>query len=180
MTIPYTLIRTSRKTIQISIDQTGAVCVRAPQRVSRAEIERFLSQKSAWIKKHAAAQAERYANRLTLTDEEIASLRQAARKVLPARTAHWAQRMGVTCAGVRITAAARRWGSCSARGSICYSWRVMLLPPELRDYIVVHELAHLRIRRHDQAFYAEVGRWMPDYPDRIAALRSLTHTLPLG
>lgn len=173
MSIPYTLIRAQRKTIQISIDQTGAVCVRAPHRVSCAEIERFLTQKSDWIEKHSAAQKARHARRCILTDAEVEALRQEAQQVLPALTARWAQTMGVTCASVRITSAARQWGSCAPRGSICYSWRVMLLPPRLREYIVVHELAHLRVRSHAPAFYAEAERWLPDYRDRIAALRAV-------
>lgn len=172
MDIPYTLIRAPRKTIQISIDKTGAVCVRAPRRVSRAEIDRFVTRKAEWIATHAAAQKERHADRRILSADEITALRKAAAEHLPALTAHWADVMGVCCTGVKITSAVRRWGSCSPRGSICYSWRVMLLPPALREYIVVHELAHLRVRSHAPAFYAEVARWLPDYRVRIAALQA--------
>ena len=81
---------------------------------------------------------------------------------------------------MKITSAARRWGSCSAKNSICYSFRVMRLPPALREYIVVHELAHIRVKNHSAAFYAEVGRYLPDYKQRIAALRAFERQNPMA
>lgn len=180
MSIPYTIIRARRKTVQIRIDEHGEVTVRAPKRVSRAEIDRFVQSKAAWIAKHVAVQKARDAQRYIPDEEEIARLRQAAQAELPNLTARWANRMGVRCTGVKITSAARRWGSCSAQNRICYSWRVMLLPPGLREYIVVHELAHIRVKNHTPAFYAEVERWLPDYRERIAALRAFERTHPLG
>lgn len=175
-----TIVRARRKTVQIQVDEHGKVTVRAPQHMPRAEIERFVQQKADWIAKHVAAQKARDARRYVPSDAEIAALRQRAKTELSALTACWARRMGVTCTGVKITSAARRWGSCSSRNSICYSWRVMLLPPAQREYIVVHELAHIRVKDHSPAFYAEVGRWLPDYRQRIAGLRAFEHAHPLG
>ena len=180
MPVPYPIFRTRRKTIQIQIDRHGEVTVRAPLRMPSAAIERFIQQHADWIAQHTAAQKARDARRHIPSAHEAAALRQAAEDELPAWTARWAQTMGVAHTGVKITSAAHRWGSCSARNRICYSWRVMFLPPALREYIIVHELAHIRVKNHILAFYAEVARWLPDYRQRIAALRTFEQENPLG
>lgn len=179
MSIPYPIRRSRRKTIQIRVDERGEVSIRAPHRVPLAEIERFVRDKQDWIDRHTAAQKARDARRYRPGPEEIEAWKRAAQDELPALTALWAGRMGVRCTGVKITAAARRWGSCSAKNSICYSFRVMRLPPALREYIVVHELAHIRVKNHSPAFYAEVGRYLPDYRARIAALRAFERENPM-
>ena len=179
MTISYTILRTQRKTIQIRVDAHGDVTIRAPLHAPRAEIERFVQQKADWIATNITAQKARDAQRYITDSDEINALRLRAKTEVTALTACWARRMGVSCTGVKITSAARRWGSCSARDSICYSWRVMLLPPAQREYIVVHELAHIRVKNHSPAFYAEVARWLPDYRQRIAALHAFEHAHPM-
>lgn len=176
---PYTLIRSARRTVQLSLDSEGRAVVRAPRRLPRAEIDRFVAAHADWLADKAAQQRERAARTRVLTGDEIAALRQAACETLPALVEAWAARMGLQPAGVRITDAARRWGSCSARGRLCFSCRVMLLPAELREYIVVHELAHLRQMNHSPAFYAEVARWLPDCRARIAALRAFERAHPV-
>ena len=72
-----------------------------------------------------------------------------------------------------------RWASCAADGTLRFSWRVMTLEPDLIDYIVVHELAHLSVRNHSPAFWAVVAQVMPDAKARRARLRAATRTLPL-
>ena len=79
--------------------------------------------------------------------------------------------MGVSPAGVRITGAKTRFGSCSAKNALCFSWRLMRFPDAAVDYVIVHELAHIRHHDHSPAFWAEVARYMPDYAQRRAMLR---------
>ena len=88
--------------------------------------------------------------------------------------------MGVQPTGVRITAAVTRWGSCSVKNRICYSFRVMLLPETLRDYIVVHELSHIRQKNHSADFYAEGMRYLPGFVERRKELRAWERAHPLG
>lgn len=178
--IPYQLTRSSRKTVQLRIEPDGALTVRAPRRTPRKEIDRIVQARADWIARGQAAMREKNVARRTLSAAEQDQLRQAAREILPKETAHWAAVMGVQPAGVKITAAARRWGSCSAKNSLCFSLRLMLLPEELRAYIVVHELAHIRVKNHSAAFYAEIARFMPDYRARIAALRAFERAHPFS
>ena len=78
--------------------------------------------------------------------------------------------MGVTPAGVKITSARTRFGSCSGKNSLCFSWRLMLYPPQAIDYVVVHEMAHIRHHNHSKDFWAFVASVMPDYRERQALL----------
>lgn len=89
--------------------------------------------------------------------------RAMARKILTERTRFYAQTFGLTYQKLRISSARTRWGSCSSRGTLSFTWRLVMAPLEVVDYVVVHELAHLRHPNHSAAFWAEVARMMPDY-----------------
>ena len=167
----YRIIRSRRRTMALEITRDAEVLVRAPLRVSEASIRRFVESHRAWIETHLARRQAHLAAHPPLTEAELAALRSRAKADLPERTALWARRMGVEPAGVKITAARTRFGSCSAKNSICFSLYLMQYPPEAIDYVVVHELAHIRHRNHGPAFYAEVARWLPDYRKRQALLR---------
>ena len=99
-------------------------------------------------------------------------LRKLARAHLPERVNDFAQIMAVAPTGLNITGARTRWGSCSSKNSLNFSWRLLLCPPEEVDYVVVHELCHLRQKNHSPAFWAEVGRVLPDYALRRKRLQN--------
>ncbi len=98
--------------------------------------------------------------------------RRAAETHFQERLAHFGERIG--CAPKRLTvrAARTRWGSCSARGTISLNWRLMQAPPALVDYVVVHELCHLRVPNHSPRFWAEVARILPHWRELRAALHA--------
>jgi predicted metal-dependent hydrolase len=79
--------------------------------------------------------------------------------------------MGLVPTGVRITDARKRFGSCSSKNRLCFSWRLMQYPPEAIDYVVVHELAHIRHHDHSPSFWGLVEQTMPDFRRREALLR---------
>ena len=97
--------------------------------------------------------------------------KKQAAAILRARTEYYAARMGLSFDHVRISSARTNWGSCNARHGINYTWLLVTLSFYEIDYVVVHELAHIRHRDHSSAFYAEVGRILPDYERRIAAMK---------
>lgn len=87
----------------------------------------------------------------------------AARKVLTERVRFYAQKFGLKYQKIRISSARTRWGSCSSRDTLSFTWRLVMAPLEVVDYVVIHELAHLRHPNHSAAFWAEVAGMMPDY-----------------
>ncbi len=104
--------------------------------------------------------------------------RRAAATHASARLAHFAPLVGRAARKLSIRAQRTRWGSCSARGAISLNWRLMQAPPEILDYVVVHELCHLLVPNHSPRFWAEVARVLPDWRERRAQLRQFGRSLP--
>ena len=171
----YRIIRSDRHTLAIEIERDGTVLVRAPKAAPLEDICRFVEEHRGWIERHRRRQRERLLP--PLTEAEETSLRARAAVDLPVRTARFAEKMGITYEGVRISSAKQRLGSCSASGRISYSFRLMQYPDEVIDYVVVHELAHRKEMNHSPRFYAIVERYLPDYRRRVALLKSFPRAL---
>ena len=99
-------------------------------------------------------------------------LREQALIDLQQRTALHSGRLGVTVKVVRLRDQRSRWGSCSSTGTITYNWRLILAPPFVLDYVAAHEVAHLVEMNHSPAFWAAVGRTLPDYERGRAWLKA--------
>lgn len=168
----YGIVRSRRRTVALEVTREGRVLVRAPLRMPQGEIECFVASHAAWLEKAQAKVAARQAAHPPLTEQETAALRQRAKELLPDRVAHYAAIMGVTPTSVKITSARTRFGSCSGKNGICFSLYLMQYPEEAIDYVVVHELAHIRHHDHSPAFYAEVARVLPDYKARMKLLKT--------
>ena len=167
----YEIVRSRRRTVALEVTREGRVLVRAPLRMPQGEIKRFVASHAAWLEKAQAKVAARQAAHPPLTEQETAALRQRAKELLPDRVAHYAAIMGVTPTSVKITSARTRFGSCSGKNGICFSLYLMQYPEEAIDYVVVHELAHIRHHDHSPAFYAEVAKVLPDYKERMKLLK---------
>jgi predicted metal-dependent hydrolase len=94
------------------------------------------------------------------------------------RLAHYAVQLGVAPTAVRVRDMGQRWGSCSARGRVNFHWRILVFPPSIIDYVIVHELAHLRELNHSRAFWGLVETILPDYRRRKTWLATEGHAAP--
>lgn len=109
--------------------------------------------------------------------EIAAAVRAAAKGYLPGRVAELTARWGFSYAGVSITGARARWGSCSGKNRLSFSYRLAYAEPAAADYIILHELAHTREHNHSPRFWALVAERMPDYRQRQTELRELQERL---
>ena len=166
-----TVVRSDRKTLALKITREGALIVQAPRRATVEEIARAIEKHRAWIEKNQISQKERAAAHPPLSAAEEAALRKRAKEILPQKLAFYAQIMGVSPTRLTITGAKTRFGSCSAKNAISFSFYLMQYPDSAVDYVVVHELAHIRHHDHSPAFWAEVEKWMPDYKERKVLLK---------
>ena len=103
----------------------------------------------------------------------VAWYRPRAEAQLRDRVARWGERLHVRPREVLVRDPQRRWGSCDRAGTLRFGWRIIQASPALVDYVVAHELVHLRHRGHRPHFWAALGRTMPDYESRRERLRSL-------
>lgn len=175
----YKLIKTKRKTICLSVNNELQVIVRAPMHANKQSIDSFVEKHTKWIERQKKIIQDRNNNHVNnaLSKEDIENLKALAKDLLPKRVKYYSDIMGVSPSGIKITSAKSRWGSCSYKNSLCFSYRIMLLPLELIDLIVVHELAHIRVKDHSKRFYDEVYKYMPDYNTKKQNLRKLELTL---
>ncbi len=174
MEISYTLIRSRRKTLALSVTPEGVV-VRAPLKMAKRDIDAFVASRRRWIEANAARMSERQqalAEIPPLTDSQLAALREQALRVIPERAAHFAPLVGVKYGRITIRAQRTRWGSCSARGDLSFNCLLLLTPREVLDSVVVHELCHILEPNHSPRFYAHVLRVCPDYREQNAWLKA--------
>lgn len=106
------------------------------------------------------------------------ALRDKARSVFAERLAHYAAQLGVAAPPLRLSAARTRWGSCSHHGRISLNWRLILMPLAVVDYVVAHELAHLKEMNHCPGFWSVVQQLCPDWQARRRELRQLARQIP--
>lgn len=192
----YSIRRSTRaRRSRLTITDDGAVVVVLPIRAREREAEQLVSHHRAWIERHVAkitAQRRALALRPSLANgrvltvsgeaqivrasssEERAALerrlRRAARTVISDRLATRAPQMSVSFARVTIRDQRTRWGSASRSGTLSFNWRLVLCAPTVLDYVVVHELAHLRVSGHGRVFWSLVAE---HYPEHAAARRWL-------
>lgn len=170
------IIRSKRRTLAIEITRDARVLVRAPLRVSKREIERFLSEKQPWIADHLSLVRERLSSaEPPFTAEELEALVQAAKDDIYERVERYRTLLGVSVGRVTIRCQRTKWGSCSAKGNLNFNCLLMLCPPEVRDFVVVHELCHRKELNHSARFWKLVESVMPDYRERQSWMREHEH-----
>lgn len=165
-----TVIRSNRKTVAIQMNSDLSVTVRAPYSASEKDIEEILKKKEAWISRHIEKikkTKERFEAEPTekLTREKVIALAEEALKVIPERVEYFAKVIGVTYGKITVRNQKTRWGSCSSKGNLNFNCLLMLAPPEVLDYVVVHELCHRKQMNHSKAFWLEVEKVLPNYKE---------------
>ena len=165
-TFSYNLIRARRKTMALKVLEDGTITVRAPYRVPVREADLFVESHKDWILSRFAAYEKQKAMKRSYTEEEREAGKKLARKVFAEKCRFYAEQMDVTYGTISVREQKTRWGSCSAKGNLNFNWKLVLMPEEILDYVVVHELAHRQEMNHSPAFWAVVGRIVPDYKER--------------
>ena len=171
LSISVEVIYSGRRTLGLEVTADGRVLARVPRRAGDRTVERFVEEKKGWIlekyllqRKKSEKRREAAGDRDYEKDPALeARYRELARMVISQRVSYFAAKMDVTYGRISIRAQKTRWGSCSGQGNLNFNWKLILMPPEILDYVVVHELAHRKQMNHSKLFWAEVERILPDY-----------------
>ena len=166
----YKIIYSDRKTIGLSIVNCELI-VKAPRKTPKKTIEDIIEKHHNWIEKHIDIQKKKAALTADLTESDIRNLKKTAKKYFTDKVEHYSNIMGLKYGRITITSAKKRFGSCSSKGNICFSYRLMLYPEAAREYVIVHELAHLIEMNHSKRFYEVVQQILPDYKARKRLLK---------
>ena len=167
----FEIIRSDRRTVAITV-KDGKVILRAPKKLRDKEAEKIIESHKDWILSKLNLKRTNESLQRELTSEEIAVMRNEAKKYFKDKIEYYSKIMNLKYIRKTITGAKTRFGSCSSKGNVFFSYRLMLYPEAARDYVVVHELAHLLEMNHSKRFYGIIERYMPDYKDRKKILKN--------
>ncbi len=172
MKVGYTLKRsTLARTLRLSIYSDGAVVVSAPTFFGLVAIERFVAKHSQWIRSKVEETKDKTVVRIRRGD--ISTLKKRALIFAHERCQYFNRVYGYRYRRISIRAQKTRWGSCSRNGNLSFNYKIAVLPPELADYIIVHELCHFGEMNHSKKFWALVARTMSDHKALRKELRNI-------
>ena len=159
------IIYSSRKTLSLEVSAEKGIIVRAPRTARKKEIERFLAAHEQWLQRAVKKTQQRAQNRPQYPESEadIRALKQLAAQKIPSRVEYYASLLGVMPTKVGFTRAKTRFGSCSGKNALNFSCFLMLYSDSAVDYVVVHELCHIKYKNHSKQFYQMIESVMPDY-----------------
>jgi predicted metal-dependent hydrolase len=169
----------NRCTLVLQVSGPDKVIVKAPHSVSTSYICNILEKKQSWIQKRILE----YANKQTLFQDLLLSstdpkkAKSHAKHIIASRTQFFSSTMGVMYSSLRCSSARTRWGSCSGTNTISINWRLVLLPPQLLDYVIIHELAHITHKNHSKQFWSLVAKYCSDYKEKRKMLHSYSAVL---
>jgi predicted metal-dependent hydrolase len=173
---PFVFVRHSRaRRYVIRVEGDGSVRVTLPRWGSKRDAAAFAEQQRSWIEtqqRHAEEERQR-PRPAALSPADERALRARARRELPARLLELAAQHGLTVSRVSVRNQKWRWGSCSPSGLICLNWRLVRMPDAVRDYVMLHELMHLKRMDHSPKFWKLVAAVCPTYQDSRRWLRQV-------
>jgi len=169
---PYFVRHRRARRYLLRVEPDGRVRVTIPRTGSRRAAEAFVARHAAWV----LAQRARLSGTV-VRDMDRARLRQEATASLPPRLLKLAETHGITVTRVSVRDQRTRWGSCSTAGRVCLNWRLVLMPGWVADYVMIHELMHVRRMDHSPRFWMLVAVACPDYRAARQWLRAHGPTL---
>lgn len=170
-TVRFHRSRRARRVI-ISVSPTAGVRVSVPRRTSFLKALEFVETKTRWIQKHLALVAQNEQRRQALGQALVIVDKAAAKNQLIDRLNRLAALHGFNCSRVTVRQQKTRWGSCSPKNTISLNIKLALLPEELCDYVILHELVHTRIHNHSRRFWAELDKYVPQSKAMARRLRT--------
>jgi len=150
----YKTIFSKRKTLCIQITRDGETVVRAPLRCSKKQIEEFVLEHKKWIQDKTELVKQRLENKTEYTPSQIEEMRKKAKDIIPPRVRYLSEKFSLYPAGIKITSAKTRYGSCSGKNALCFSLYLMEHDSSFIDHVILHELAHIKHKNHSKDFYA--------------------------
>ena len=165
-TVKYRIEKSFRKTCTIQVNIDGTVVVRAPLFMPERKIRQFVLKKTPWIiktKEKLDIRKQQISQVNPITRSEIEQLGKLALEIIPKKVEYYSKILQVQYNRITIRNQKTRFGSCSSKGNLNFNCIIMLMPEQVQDYVVVHELCHLKFMNHSSDFWAEVEACLPQY-----------------
>ncbi len=174
--VPYVLRRSKRaKRMRLAIYCDGSFVVTAPEQLDFTRIEDFIFEKAEWVLKkiRVMKKSGRSPVFARFSQREYEKLKEKSLYLAKNKIREYNEIYGFKYERISIRNQKSRWGSCSKKGNLNYNYKITLMPEDLADYIIVHELCHLREFNHSKNFWSLVARAIPDYRERRKKIKNL-------
>ncbi|TSD01346.1 MAG: putative metal-dependent hydrolase [Parcubacteria group bacterium Athens0714_25] len=174
--IDYNIRKSSRISyLRLTICDQGKLTITVPCGVGLGELEKFIYQKGDWIlDKLEFFRSRRKNAKFVSSREEYLQKKSEARKIISKKADFFCQKFGFTYNKISIRNQRSRWGSCSSRGNLSFHYKLADMPERCVDYVVAHELCHLKEMNHSRKFWNLVSRITPDYKKIIKEMKSFS------
>ena len=167
----YMLKRSNRKTLSMSVNKDEKLIVRAPFSVSGSDIEQFIEKNRAWINTQIEKAERRNKEIYNIPKELLLQRKREMLTYLSPIIENYCAITGLAPSKVTITSAKTRLGSCTGKSSVCFSVYLLNYPKEAVEYVVLHEITHIKHKNHSRQFYSFIEKYMPDYKERIKLIK---------
>ena len=164
--------RKGARGIRIAVKGDSSVVVTKSQRVPNIVVEMFVKSKKDWISEQIK-EIDKIPKKLLAhySAKDFKENKQRSHVLVREKVEHFNKFYNFNVKSISIKNQKTRWGSCSARGNLSFNYKIVFLPPELQDYIIVHELCHLKEMNHGKAFWDLVSKKIPAYKTRISEIK---------
>ena len=173
----YNVVYSNRKSIAVCIMTDGSVVVKCPRYASKKDIEEFVNANKELIEQTRTRILDNLKNKIVIDYEKKIELQEKALKVIDEKVKYYSKVMNVVPTKLVIGNAKSYWGYCDTKNGLNFSWRLMLASDEAIDYVVIHELAHIKQHNHSKEFWNEVEKIIPDYRKLKLELKELAKKL---
>lgn len=171
--VEYTVVKSRRKTVQFEVKPGGNIIIKIPSRMPMSALAPMIEDRRQWLYEAYMGQKDKEDLSLVRQNEKSdprlsyleKKYRHAAKQYIYERVEYYLPLIGGHYSSIRIGDQKTRWGSCSSNKTLSFSWRLMLAPPRVLDYVVIHEICHLTHMNHSKEFWALVASIDPDYKE---------------
>lgn len=172
------IIYSKRRTLCIQISKNGEIIIRSPKNLSIKNIQKFVNEKSCWINNKLNQRKNHIFKAQKFLDKNNRNIsKKSAYIIISKRAKELSSTHGFKYNIIKVTNAKTRWGSCSYNNNLNFTKTITILPPDIIDYIIIHELAHTKEKNHGKNFWAIIKNIIPDYKNKIKWLKEHQHIL---
>lgn len=174
-TIRYAIKTSDRaQRLRLAVYADGSVVVTKPVLTSGADVKKFVEYKKEWIERKLEFNHTLPIPELRTTSQRhFLAHKNQAQQLVEGKVLPWSKKLRVIYHQVAVKRLKARWGSCSGNGNLSFNYKILFLPPDLQDYLIVHELCHLKEMNHSPKFWKWVASAMPHYADLKKMIRNI-------
>ncbi len=174
-TINYTVRVSDRaQRLRVAVYADGDVIVTKPKGTKLSTLKHFVESKKDWIAKKLESHKTNTIPELRITsDKHFEKHKNQSLKLVRQKVEHWNKELGYEFENINVKQLKSRWGSCSSKKNLNFNYKILYLPEQLQDYVIVHELCHLKQLNHSPKFWNLVASILPDYSDLKSNIRTI-------